>query len=142
MWYTIPMSRRAFTLTETLIIGALFGIFVLGGTLVLGAERARTRDARRIADMTRLAAGFALLYSQKASYTDAAAGCAAVNTDASTCTLQDVVGPLNAIRDPGKFSYTVVRVPDREDYAIRFQLERAYGTLKAGAHLLTKSGIR
>lgn len=136
------MKRKGFTLTETLIIGTLFGLFVLAGTFVLGAERARTRDAKRIADMTRLGAGFALLFGQKATYADAAVGCPTVNSDAARCSLNDVVNGLDTIRDPGKFSYTVLRVPDREDFAIQFRLERNYSTLKAGNHVLSKSGVQ
>ncbi len=135
-------SGAGFTLTETLIVGALFGLFILAGTLILSSERARTRDTKRLADMTRLSAGFALLYGQKASYADAATGCPAVGVDASKCALTEVVTGLDAIKDPGKFSYTVQRVPDRTDFGVAFRLERSYGALKAGAHFLSKAGVR
>lgn len=135
------MKHKGFTLTETLIIGALFGVFVLAGTLLLGAERARTRDMKRVADMTRLSAGFALLYSQKASYVDAAAGCPKVGSDAAACALTDVLSGLNGLKDPGKYRYTVVRVPDIDDFGISLHLERSYSALKAGTHVLTKTGI-
>ena len=135
------MKRTAFTLTETLIIGALFGLVIVVGTLLLSTERARTRDATRIADMTRLAAGFALLYGQKASYADAAVGCPAVGSSATQCTLTDVVSGLGQMHDPGHATYTVARVPDQDDFAVSFHLERGYGTLKAGIHYLTKTGI-
>lgn len=135
------MKQRAFTLTETLIIGALFGLFTLAGTLLLSAERARTRDMKRVADMTRLSAGFALLYGQKATYADAAAGCPTVGSDATKCTLTSALNGLSDIKDPGRYAYTVAQVPDRLDYGISFHLERSYGTLKAGQHTLTKTGI-
>lgn len=135
-------QRPGFTLTETLIVGALFGAIVIASTLLLSAERARTRDAKRVADMVRLAAGFSLLYSQKASFADAAVGCSAVNTNPNTCSLGDVVNGLGDIHDPGRFTYTVSRVPDKDDFGITFQLERKYGGLNAGKHVLSKSGIR
>jgi type II secretory pathway pseudopilin PulG len=136
------MKHKGFTLTETLIVGSVFGLFVLAGTLLLTTERARTRDAKRIADMTRISAGFALLYGQKASYSDAAVGCPTVGAPAATCTLTNVVTGLDAVKDPGRFAYTVSRVPDKDDFTITFRLERAYGTLPAGQHTLSKSGIR
>lgn len=136
------MKRTGFTLTETLIIGALFGLFTLAGTLLLSAERARTRDMKRVADMTRLSAGFALLYGQKATYVDAAAGCPTTGSDASKCTLPDVLNGSGSIKDPGRFNYRVQQVPDRSNYGIAFRLERTYGTLKAGQHVLTKTGIQ
>lgn len=136
------MKHKAFTLTEVLIIGALFGLFVLGGTALLASERARTRDAKRIADMTRLSAGFALLYGQKASYTDAAAGCPKVGSLASSCTLVSFISGLDTVKDPSAFTYSVTRVPDKDDYGISFHLERSYGALQSGVHTLSKAGIR
>ncbi|MBI5466702.1 MAG: hypothetical protein HY975_00595 [Candidatus Kerfeldbacteria bacterium] len=135
-------KRTGFTLTETLIVGALFGTVIIAGTLLLSVERARTRDAKRVADMVRLAAGFSLLYSQKASYADAATGCPAVNANPNTCTLGDVVSGLGQIHDPGRFAYIVTQVPNKDDFGITFQLERNYGALFAGKHVLSKSGIR
>lgn len=140
----IPGSMKqkpAFTLTETLIIGALFGVVIIVGSLLLSAERARTRDAKRVADMIRLSAGFALLYSQKASYAAAAAGCPTVGADPTRCSLNQVVVGLGQIKDPGRFHYTISRVPDATDFGVTFRLERTYGTLLAGTHTLSKSGI-
>lgn len=136
------MQRRAFTLTESLIIGALFGLTILVGTFLLGNERARTRDAERIADMAKLASGFALLYAQDASYAAAGAGCSQVGAPAQNCTLTTQLGDVSAIHDPSRFQYTITRVPDRDDFGLSFQLERGYGQLRAGRHILTKAGIQ
>lgn len=135
-------ARAGFTLTETLIIGALFALFVLVGSLLLSIERARTRDTLRVADMTRVAASFAVLYAQQASYSAAAGGCGTVGDDIRSCTLPAVVPSVADLVDPGKFSYTVSRVPDAEDFGVRFRLERGYGSLAAGTHTLTKAGIQ
>ncbi len=142
MCYTLSMKRSGFTLTETLIIGALFGLFTLAGTLLLSSERARTRDLQRLSDMTRISSGFALLYAQKADYSDAAAGCPTIGSPAASCTLADVLSGVAIIKDPGKFSYRVTQVPDRSNFGISFHLERSYGTLKAGQHTLSKVGIQ
>lgn len=141
LWYTFTMKQKGFSLTETLIVGAVFGLVLVIGTFLLGAERARTRDAKRVADMTRLSGGFAVLYAAKASYIDAATGCAHVNDLANLCTLPSV-GVNEAVRDPGQYSYRVARVPDRDDFGISFRLERPYGDLPAGVHTLSKNGIR
>ncbi len=136
------MNRRGFSLTEILVTGALFGLLIVITTLLLSMERARTRDAERLTDMTRLSSGFALLYAEKASYADAAVGCPKVGGNASACTLTDVLPGLDGLKDPGRFGYTVSQVPDRDNFGIRFRLERRHGDLAAGAHTLTKNGIR
>ena len=141
-WYTTSMRRPGFTFTETLIVGALFAVTLVGSTLLLSTERARVRDAIRLADMSRVVIAFALIYAQSASYASAAQGCTAVGQPVSACTLVTSVPGLPEIDDPGKYSYTITHLPDREDYGVRFRLERQYGTLPAGYHTLSKNGIR
>lgn len=141
--YTTSMKQKpGFTLTEFLVIGAVIALLAVGGTLVLGVERARNRDAKRIADMTNFAAGFAVLYAQKGSYADAAVGCTKVNDPARRCSLPVLTGLEDELNDPSRFAYRVSRVPDAENFGISFRLERAYGTLTAGTHTLSKGGIR
>lgn len=136
------MQKPGFTFSETLIVGALFALFILAGTLVLSMERSRTRDAIRIADMTRVAAAFAVMHAQQASYAAAATGCDQVGDQVADCAFIDVVNGLGQLKDPGRFSYTVATVPDRDGYAIAFKLERGYGILKSGSHTLTQNGIQ
>lgn len=125
-----------------LLAGLGLAVIIAIFTLFLLNERARTRDAERITDVTRLAAGFALLYNQKASFLDAAVGCPTVGSLASACTLQNIIPGIGDIKDPGSFSYIVSKVPDRDDFAIQFRLEKKYGTLLPGFHLLTRAGIQ
>jgi len=138
----MTMKQKGFTLTETLIIGAIIALLAAIGVGLLSIERARIRDAKRITDMTHFAAAFAILYAQKASYASAAVGCPQRGSLADTCTLPTVTGFANNLKDPSKYSYRVTRVPDAEDFGISFRLERSYGTLTAGPHTLSKQGLR
>lgn len=135
-------QKPGFTLTEFLIIGAIIALLAVGGTLLLGMERARARDAKRIADITNYAAGFAVLYAQQASYADAAAKCPTRNMVATSCGLPALTTLENNLKDPGRYSYRVSRVPDAENFGLTFHLERAYGGLTAGDHTLSKDGIK
>lgn len=136
------MKQKGFSLPETLIIGAVIVLIGVLGTGMFATERARLRDAKRMADITRLAGGFAVLYAQTGSYTGAAAGCSKVGSNAASCTLPSLLGGNDQLQDPSKYSYTVQRVPDQLDFGIRFTLERSYGSLTAGAHILSKQGVR
>lgn len=136
------MQRRGFSLPESLIIGAIAVLLAVVGTGLLSLERARLRDAKRITDITRFAGAFAILYAQHGGYEQAATGCAKIGTNPATCTLPGVSSTSEAMQDPGKFSYTISRVPDHQDFAITFQLERNYGTLTAGKHVLSRQGVR
>ena len=136
------MKRRGFSLTETLIIGAITVLLAVAGTGVVAMQRAELRDAKRITDMTRFAGAFAVLYAQHGGYEEAATGCAKIGVQPSTCTLPGILSTNELMKDPGSFSYQVSRVPDHQDFAITFQLERSYGTFTAGKHTLTKQGVR
>jgi type II secretory pathway pseudopilin PulG len=136
------MQRRGFSLPETLIIGAIVVLLAVIGTGIISLERARLRDAKRMIDITRIAGSFAVLYAQHGGYEQAATGCTKVGVKASSCTLPGIATSGNDLTDPGSFSYTVSRVPDHQDFGITFQLERGYGTLAAGKHVLTKQGVR
>lgn len=134
------MNRRGFTLTETLIISALFGLVLVIGSLLVANERAHTRDMKRLADMNLLAGGFAIMYTEKASYADAAVGCSKVGDLAEKCSLPTLTG-LEPIQDPGRYKYLVKRIPDKDSFGITFRLERSYNNLMAGTHTLSPSGI-
>jgi hypothetical protein len=109
---------------------------------LLGNERAKTRDAQRLADMTRVQAAMQLLYFEKMSYIEAADGCKQAGDAVAACGLGRYLPGFGTLRDPGKFAYTVGEVPDIDSYRFDFTLERGYGNLSAGKHSLTKSGIQ
>lgn len=135
-------NQSGLSLIELLIIIGLFAALVTLGLFVLSNERARVRDSQRIADLTRVQAAFQLLYFEKAGYQEAASGCASVGDDVNKCGLGNYLNGLSTLRDPGRFNYQISRVPDESDYGVAFTLERTYGGLKAGQHVLSKSGIR
>lgn len=142
MNYTVKKQSDGFSLIELIVIAGLFGLIVLVGVLMLGNERAKTRDAQRLADMTRVQAAMQLLYFEKMSYAEAADGCKQAGDPVAACGLGRYLPGFGTLRDPGKFSYTVGEVPDIDSYRFEFTLERGYGTLAAGKHQLTKSGIQ
>ena len=135
-------NHSGLSLIELLIIIGLFGALITLGLFVLSNERARVRDSQRIADITRVQAAFQLLYFEKASYKEAATGCPKTGDDVNQCGLGKYLNGLGALRDPGRFKYQISRVPDESDYGVAFNLERAYGGLKAGQHVLSKNGIK
>lgn len=137
-----PSRPSGLSLIELIVLIGLFGLTILLGIFLLGNERARTRDAQRLADMNRVQAAFQILYFEKASYAAAAEGCPRVGDDVADCGLGRYLAGFSVLRDPGKYAYTISKVPDQDGYEVAFTLERSYGTLEAGSHTLTKNGIR
>lgn len=135
-------DQRGIGLVSTILVLTFAAMFLAAVGLVLSQERARVRDAKRIVDMIKVQYAFETLYREKASYIDAASGCAKTSTPVSTCALSTYLPGITAITDPGKYVYQVVRVPDDQDFGVSFTLERGYESLVKGVHILSKGGIQ
>jgi hypothetical protein len=136
-------NQKGVSLVTILVFVIVFGLLIGGGFLLLNEERAKTRDAKRLADMARIQAGFEFLYNDTASYTLAAQnGCSQKNSLVSQCNLKQYLSSIVQFRDPGKYEYSVSQVPSEESYEITFYLEKSYNDLKAGKHTLSPAGIR
>lgn len=135
-------KQRGLTLAGLLVIIGLIIALLGTGALLLGRERARVRDSVRLMDMTQFSAAMRLVYSEKGSYASAAQGCATQGTLMSSCSVTTVLTPIAQLKDPGRFTYQVVDVPDTDSFAIAFTLEQGYGSLGRGSHVLTQDGIR
>lgn len=135
-------DQRGIGLVSTILVLTFAAMFLAAVGLVLSQERARVRDAKRIVDMTKVQYAFETLYREKASFADAAVGCGKTKMLVSTCALSTYFPGISAIKDPGKYSYQIVHVPDDQEYAVSFTLDRGYETLVKGIHVLSKDGIR
>ncbi len=125
------------------VAGLVLLAILFVGVRLISAERAKARDAQRVADMARLQVGFLLLYNRTASYAGAAQnGCGAVNVPVRTCNLAQDFPSISSLRDPRGGDYLVSKVPDATTYEVRFTLEHGATGLAAGLHTLTPAGIR
>ena len=135
--------QRGSTLVTVIIIVIAFGIVVGGCFYLIGEERAKTRDAKRLSDITRIQAAFEMLYNDTASYELATdGGCGQSGVSVSTCNLSAYLPTIAAFKDPGSSQYLIMEVPSEMSFGVSFQLEKDYGTLLAGKHTLTPAGIK
>jgi len=136
-------NNQGISLLKLLIFVAIFGLFIGGGFVLLNNERAKTRDAQRLADMARVQAAFEFLFNDNASYSPAAInGCDSTGQLVSQCNLAQYLPQIAQIKDPGRFTYTISQVPSDQGFGITFSLEKGYQSIKAGQHILTHSGIK
>lgn len=136
-------NKKGLTILQILIWVLVFGLLLAGFFLLLNSERAKTRDAKRVSDITRLQAAFEMLYSEKGSYEEAAiGGCQKPGISVRTCKLSKYLPTIASFKDPAGGEYIVSRVPDKSSYEITFILEKNYDSLKAGQHTLTPDGIK
>ncbi|MFA5069876.1 MAG: prepilin-type N-terminal cleavage/methylation domain-containing protein [Patescibacteria group bacterium] len=136
------MDQKGFSLKELLIVISLVLVLIVFGVALISSERAKVRDARRMADLTQVRFGFEVLFQEKNSYAEAAAGCSQVGNLVSACSLGAYLADIASIKDPGRSRYQVTVVPNEENYEVTFFLEKGYDSLKKGKHTLSAVGIR
>lgn len=136
-------EQRGSTLVYVIIIVIAFSVVVGGCFYLIGEERAKTRDAKRLSDITRIQAAFEMLYNDTASYEQAAVGgCGKKGALVSTCNVSAYLPTIAEFKDPGSSRYLITEVPSETSFGVSFQLEKAYGTMIAGKHTLTPAGIK
>ncbi|MFH0951649.1 MAG: hypothetical protein V1838_00465 [Patescibacteria group bacterium] len=135
-------KSRGFSLVEALIVTGLVVALVAVGFALLNVERAKVRDASRLADMVRVAAAFEIMFNETNSYADAAKGCDSLGDLVSQCALITYLNDIGTIVDPGSNKYEITGVPDANSYQVTFSLERGYDTLAAGEHTVSELGIK
>jgi len=145
VWYTYARmtSPRGLSMVNVVLISLVFLAVIFFGLRVIGSERAKARDAQRVADMARLQVAFLLLYNRTSSYAGAAEnGCNQVHAPARTCNLKEEFSSIATLRDPRGGDYLVTKVPDASGYEVSFSLEQGATGLAAGKHILTPAGIQ
>ena len=136
-------NKKGVSLLAVLILVVVFGLIIGGGFVLINIEKAKTRDARRLSDITRIQAAFEFLYNDTADYSLAAqGGCNEVGALVSTCNLKQYLPSIGQFADPGKYKYVISKVPADDGYAVTFTLEKSYYNLLAGKHTLTQNGIK
>ena len=136
-------NQKGVSALSIIIIVIIFGAVIGASFLLLNEEKAKSRDAKRMADMARVQAAFELTFANTSSYVAAAqSGCDKAGMLVSQCSLQAYLPTIGQMKDPGKYQYQVVSVPTSEAYSIAFSLEKSYDNFTAGRHTLTQDGIK
>lgn len=138
---TAGLGPRGASPAEILLALVVLGAVAFLAVVAVRSERARTRDAIRIADMSQLAAAFRAIEVVEGSYRSAGATCAEGDS-VTKCTFGTYLPNAARIADPLGAPYRVQKVPGAEGFAVAFTLERGVGSYNRGQHLLTESGIR
>ena len=147
------IKKDGFTLVEILVVIFIVALLLAVTQVSLSSARSKTRDIRRISDVRQTQNGLELYFHNKNKYPtaanitlgsdnhdtfcDTAAGFQADETDCESFYFKD----LPSAPTPPDDNIYVYSSADGETYTIIFELEKAAGTLSAGAHTATPEGI-
>ncbi|TSC66430.1 MAG: general secretion pathway protein G [Candidatus Doudnabacteria bacterium Gr01-1014_77] len=148
-------KNKGFTLIELLVVIAIIGLLASVVLLALNSARAKSRDAKRLADVRQLATALELYYNDNNAYPTQAA--AAVVTQGGTTLnvlVPNYVGALPTSPAPAEANCTgtgtsqtlnnsyVYLSASGATYALSFCLGGTTGGYAAGTHSVSPAGIQ
>ncbi len=148
-------KNKGFTLIELLVVIAIIGLLASVVLLALNSARAKSRDAKRLADVRQLATALELYYNDNNAYPTQAA--AAVITQGGTTLnvlVPNYVGALPTSPAPAEANCTgtgtsqtlnnsyVYLSADGRSYTLSFCLGGTTGGYGLGTHSVSPAGIQ
>lgn len=145
------MNRRnkpAFTLIELLVVIAIIGVLATVSVVVLQNARAKSRDAKRVADMKQVQTALELFFNDNNRYPTAEewnTGKIYSTTTGSTSTYMQVIpsAPTPADGDCSDSNnyYYYSATADGSSYTLSFCVGGQTGTFQGGTKCMTSSGF-
>ncbi len=146
-----------FTLIELLVVIAIIGLLASVILVSVSNARAKSRDAKRASDMTRMVTAFELFNAANRGYPAAASGDPVGMSPSFIASLPVAPDPADGVcattnPDTGLIANRYTYVPSGTatvvngvtvypDYRYYFCLGRQTGDIEAGIHYLTPKGI-
>ncbi len=141
-------KRLAFTLIELLVVIAIIGLLATISVLALQNARAKSRDAKRVADIKQVSTALELFFNDNNRYPTAEewnTGKIYSTTTGATSTYMQIIpnAPTPADGNCGDNQNAIGYIPssDGTSYSISFCLGGNTGTLASGPKCLTPGGI-
>ena len=142
----INRKNRGFTLIELLVVIAIIGILAAVVLVSLNSARAKSRDARRLADVRQVMTALELYYNDNGGYPDATAG--APTPTGGSPAFNTYLASYPTVPTPGcaggnAYTYTSSGGTANKEttYLITFCLEGTAGGFVAGSHTASPAGL-
>ena len=146
----MPRNKRGFTLIELLVVIAIIGLLSTLSILALNTARARSRDARRVADVKQIMTALEMYYNDVGKYPATASVVPGARLFTANGTYMAAIPkPPNPTNDgncpeilPGNNQYTYAVGTGDSTYTLRYCLGAAVNDIAAGQQTATPAGVR
>jgi type II secretion system protein G len=147
-------NEKGFTLIELLVVIAIIGLLASVVLLALNSARAKSRDAKRLADVRQLASAFELFFNDRSSYPTTGYGTSALLSTGGMTTAGLVPGYIGQIpaapRPADNATGSTCTTANNEYmytgaanyYTLVFCLGDTTGGYSSGVRTLTPAGIQ
>jgi len=143
-------KNKGFTLIELLVVIAIIGLLASVVLLALNSARAKSRDAKRIADMRQIATALELYFNDNSGYPTYADALAVLDTNSAPGLSPAYIGLVPTSPTPADTPCTTANnsylyaggTGSGGSYTMTFCLGAVTGGYPAGLHTMTPSGIQ
>ncbi len=138
-------AKQGFTLIELLVVIAIIGLLSTLSIVALNQARARSRDARRIADIKQIQTALEMYYNDHNQYPPNINSPIGSSTNPYLAIVPTAPKPFDGTCTDGDntYTYTPTNMGDATNasYTLSYCLGNATGGVKAGANVATPAGI-
>jgi prepilin-type N-terminal cleavage/methylation domain-containing protein len=135
-------NQKGFTLIELLVVIAIIGLLASVVLLALNSARQKSRDAKRVADVRQIATALELFYDASVGGSNGYPGTATFASAIAPGYMGSVPTPPTpadgTCATPPVYNYTSTA---STAYALVFCIGAQTGSLSAGTHTLSQTGI-
>jgi len=140
-------NKKAFTLIELLVVIAIIGLLATLSVLALNNARAKSRDAKRVADIKQMQTALELYFNDKQSYptsSEITTSIFSTSTNGTSTYMQVIPTSPNpqATACTGADVYTYTQDSAGASYSLNYCLEGNVGTISGGElHTATNAAL-
>ena len=137
-------EKKGFTLIELLVVVAIIGLLATLSIVALNNARARSRDARRVADVKQIQTALELYYNDQGYYPSAVPTSGTQIASGTTVYMNQVPTPPQPADGSctAATAYTYATTDNKITYTIAYCLGNATGGIAAGVGAATPAGIK
>ena len=135
-------NKAGFTLIELLVVIAIIGLLASVVLLALNGARAKSRDAKRLADVRQFASAMEIFFNDFSSYPTGGSTNYLVPSYIGLTPTAPLPNDSPCTAGQNSYVYGSASAATASTYVYTFCLGAATGGYSAGPHTLTEAGIR